>query len=49
MELNQIQEMIGQREKADLDEEPVASTDPVERMIVGVRNLGPQQIQSWKS
>jgi uncharacterized protein len=41
MELNQIQERIWQHVKADLDEEPVASTDHVERMTRWCQELGP--------
>ena len=41
MELNQIQERIWQHVKADLDDEPVASTDHVERMTRWCQELGP--------
>ncbi|MGD9031403.1 MAG: HD domain-containing protein [Desulfobacteraceae bacterium] len=41
MELNQIEQRIWQHVKADLDEEPVASTDHVERMTRWCQELGP--------
>jgi uncharacterized protein len=41
MELSELQDKIWQHVKADLDEEPVASTDHVERMTRWCQELGP--------